>query len=444
MTGWRPTVALERALLMAGGLALSAIAMRRPDLIVLAAPFGVGTALALALRTRGRTPTAEMSVDPPALLESDPLTVRVRAVGAADVVSVALPGQWLRPRRRGRGDGSRRRGRGNQYSRGGLARATVLDTDRPAELTFDLEPVRWGRAPVGPVRVTAVTAYGLLRSAPLVVPLRTVLVWPLREAFVATDLVPRAEGVVGPHRSRRPGEGVEINGVRPFQPGDRLRRINWRVTMRRSAGQPYLGSGTTYVTSTLSDRDTDVVLCVDSWVDLGGSLDTAVRAATGVAEYYLRAGDRVGLIDLGQPMRRVRQGNGRAHLARILDVLLDVRDRPSRVDRQVPRALRELPAHALVVVLTPLLGDEVVGVIAALARSNRPVIAVDTLPEGFRPPPRGEWTDLAWRVSGLERESDIGRLAEVGVPVVPWRGARSLDDVLRDASQLVRLPRAVR
>src|SRR5262249_58725846 len=100
-----------------------------------------------------------------------------------------------------------------------------------AVLEFALEPVRWGRAPVGPVRVSAVTGFGLLRSRPTLLPVRSVLVWPLRTAFVATDLVPRAEGVVGPHRSRRPGDGVEINGVRPFQPGDRLRRINWRVSL---------------------------------------------------------------------------------------------------------------------------------------------------------------------------------------------------------------------
>lgn len=417
MSGWRPTVALERALVLAGGLALLGIALRRPDLVVLAAPFAAGTALALALRTRAAAPTARMTVDPPALLEGDLLTVRVEVTGEADTVTVALPARWLRPRH------------------GGLARATVLPPGEPAELLFELEPVRWGRAPVGPAQITAVTAYGLLRCVPLTLPLRSVLVWPLRESFVATDLVPRAGGVVGPHRSRRPGEGIEINGVRPYMPGDRLRRVNWRVTLR---------TGVAHVTTTLSDRDTDVVLCVDSWVDLGGSLDTAVRAATAIAEYYLRAGDRVGLIDLGQPLRRVRQGNGRAHLARILDVLLDVRDRPVSMDRQVPRALRELPAHALVVVLTPLLGEDVVGVVAALARSSRPVVAVDTLPVGFEPPPRGEWTQIAWRVSRLERDADIDRLAEVGVPVVPWRGAGSLDDVLRDASQLARLPRAVR
>lgn len=424
--GWRPAAALERALAVLGGLTVLAVVLRRPDLIVLAGPFALGTAVALAGRSR-RPPPAQLSVDPPALLESDQLTVEVSfdpgTDAAADAVAVTVPPGWFRPHQ------------------GRLAAACAVTTGVPVVLHFELDPVRWGRPPVGPITVGAVTAYGLLRAPVLTLPIRGVLVWPLREAFVATDLVPRAEGVVGPHRSRRPGEGVEVAGVRPFQPGDRLRRINWRVTLRASTGP----SGTAlHVTTTQSDRDTHVLLCVDSRVNLGGSLDTGVRAAAAVAEYYLRAGDRVGLVDLGQPTRQVRLGNGRAHLIRILDLLLDVRDRPSTPDTKLPRLLRDLPANSMIVTFTPLLGDASVGVVAGLARSGRPVIAVDTLPADFRPPPRGEWTDLAWRVTSLEREADLGGLAEVGVPIVRWQGAGSLDDVLRDASLLARLPRAVR
>jgi hypothetical protein len=69
---------------------------------------------------------------------------------------------------------------------------------------------------------------------------------------------------------------------------------------------------------------------------------------------------------------------------------------------------------------------------------------VDTLPDGAKPPRRSEWTDVAWRVWRLEREVDIGRLAELGVPVVTWSGAGSLDDVLRDVSRAASAPRALR
>ena len=75
--------------------------------------------------------------------------------------------------------------------------------------------------------------------------------------------------------------------VRPFRAGDRLRRINWPVSSR---------TGTLHVTATWSDRDTEVVLLLDTEHDLGisegvdgraSSLDIAVRAAAAIAEHYL-------------------------------------------------------------------------------------------------------------------------------------------------------------
>jgi uncharacterized protein (DUF58 family) len=249
--------------------------------------------------------------------------------------------------------------------------------------------------------------------------------------------------MVGLHRSRRPGEGTDIAGVRPFAVGDRLHRINWPVSMR---------AGELHVTSTLSDRDTDVVLVLDTQYDLGisegidgssSSLDTAVRAAASIAEHYLRHGDRVGLIDLGQAMRRVRPGAGRAHLVRLFDVLLDAR--PARTGGiTATMALGEVPPGALVLMLSPLVGDSALARAASLGRGGHSALVVDTLPDGAKPPRRSEWTDVAWRVWRLEREVDIGRLAELGVPVVTWSGAGSLDDVLRDVSRAASAPRALR
>src|SRR6185503_21129303 len=103
----------------------------------------------------------------------------------------------------------------------------------------------------------------------------------------------------------------------------------WRVTGR---------TGELHVTATYSDRDTEVLLMLDSTQDLGRApescLDVGVRAAAAIAEHYLRAGDRVGLIDLGNPQRRVPPRNGRSHLVRLLDVLMDARSH--RDQRGVP------------------------------------------------------------------------------------------------------------
>ena len=72
------------------------------------------------------------------------------------------------------------------------------------------------------------------------------------------------------------------------------------------------------------------------------------------------------------------------------------------------------------------------------------VLVVDTLPADAQPPRRSEWTPMAWRVWLLERNSTSRRLAELGVPVVPWRGAGSLDLVLQDISRAAAARKALR
>ena len=77
---------------------------------------------------------------------------------------------------------------------------------------------------------------------------RAVKIVPYRERFSVSDALPVTSGIVGTHRSRRPGEGTDLAGVRAFQVGDRLRRINWPVSLR---------TGTLHVTATATDLDAD-------------------------------------------------------------------------------------------------------------------------------------------------------------------------------------------
>jgi hypothetical protein len=53
------------------------------------------------------------------------------------------------------------------------------------------------------------------------------------------------------------------------------------------------------------------------------------------------------------------------------------------------------------------------------------------------------WRSIAQRLWVLERENTIGQLREHGVPVVPWGGTGSLDQVLRDVARLATGPRTV-
>jgi uncharacterized protein (DUF58 family) len=296
--------------------------------------------------------------------------------------------------------------------------------------------------------VHAVVSDGLLVSDPLIAPELWLKVYPVIEPFAADEAMPRAAGHVGWHRSRRPGEGGELAGVRPFTAGDRLRRIDWRVSLR---------SRQLHVVSTLSDRDAEVVLLLDVLHDAGRSggidgdvsvLDTTVRAAAGIAEHYLRRGDRVSMIEYGAPARRVRPGSGRRQYLTILEWLLEVTPTESEPSAAVfnPHLLSN---QALVIVLTPLLDPRSTQMLARLARAGRFVVAVDTLvsvelpgdrdPDGQASGP-AENAGRLWR---LERDNLVWQLREHGIPVVAWAGSGSLDQVLRDVTRMAATPKAV-
>jgi uncharacterized protein (DUF58 family) len=254
--------------------------------------------------------------------------------------------------------------------------------------------------------------------------------------------MPRAAGHVGGHRSRRPGQGGEIAGVRKFGPGDRLRRIDWRVSLR---------TRDLHVAATLSDRDAEVLLLLDVLGEAGASggvrgtasvLDTTVRAAAAIAEHYLKRGDRVSLQEYGSAARRLRPATGRRQYLTVLEWLLDIRadGEDQSVHEHLLGALH-VSSDALVVMLTPLVDPRSADLLAQLTQSGRFTVAVDTLPAGAAPPQRSAWTPLATRLWHIERENVLGRLREHGVPVVAWAGAGSLDLVLRDVARLASAPR---
>src|SRR5205085_6491080 len=108
------------------------------------------------------------------------------------------------------------------------------------------------------------------RVYPRVTPLRR-LPRPLRTQTSAGDDVSRALG-----------EGIEPGDIRPFAPGDVIRRVNWPASLRL---------GTLYVTEHHREHSADVVLMLDTLAEVGPAhattLDCGVRAAASLATAYL-------------------------------------------------------------------------------------------------------------------------------------------------------------
>ncbi|MER5333085.1 DUF58 domain-containing protein [Micromonospora sp. NPDC002717] len=447
-TGWVPTWALGRAVLLTGLLLIAGVLLGRVDLIVLAAPFAIGTAYALRRRPAA-LPQVWISADEGHLVEGGELTGTV-SVGNPDVLDYDVAvvrsrvSPWLRVERATIAGAVAASGAPSAVVPSVADRPFV--TAVPTEAAVDLElagtALRWGRHPVGPAGARVAAAQGLLVSRAVVTEPARVRVYPRTEPFDAVEAMPRAAGLVGAHHSRRPGEGGELAGVRVFAPGDRLRRIDWRVSLRARQ---------LHVAATLSDRDAEVVVLLDVLAEAGRSggvsgaasvLDTTVRAAAAIAEHYLHRGDRVSMLEYGPAARRLRPATGRRQYLTVLEWLLDVRAEASPhepYDQVFGPQL--LSADALVVVLTPLLDERSAQMLARLARSGRFVVAVDTLPADLAPPKDRGWAEVAYRLWRLDRDTMIGQLREHGVPVVRWAGAGSLDQVLRDVARLATAPR---
>jgi uncharacterized protein (DUF58 family) len=425
---WVPTQALGRAVLLTGLLLILGVALGRVDLVLLAAPFAIGTAVGLRRLPRA-APEVLIDADEAHIVEGGAVDAGL-SVGNPDVIDYdlvvvrTLTSPWL------------------ELQHADRPFAVTVPAGGFADIDLPGEAKRWGRHDVGPAAARVAACGGLLACRPVVTPARGVRVYPVTEPFVADEAMPAAAGLVGNHRSRRPGEGGELAGVRVFMPGDRLRRIDWRVSLRARS---------LHVAATLSDRDAEVLLLLDVLAEAGASggvkgqasvLDTTVRASAAIAEHYLHRGDRVSMLEYGSSARRLRPATGRRQYLTVLEWLLDVHaDQSDRTAYENVFGAHQVSSDALVVVLTPLIDPRSADMLARLTQSGRFTVAVDTLPPGVTPPQASPWTPLATRLWRIERDNVLGRLREHGVPVVAWAGAGSLDLVLRDVARLASGPR---
>lgn len=420
---WRVTAALARALAV-GILALGgAVVFRAPALVVLGLPFVAHAVLALLHRPSG-SPRVVSHLARTTLHEGQGTRshLTVTGEGIEHVTRAVVPSPYvaLRPRH-------------------GTTSALVSEGLPPVLVGAR----RWGRRPAGDERVALTSAWGGFRAGPDELHGRMLTVLPTPVEYDAAAGLPDPVGLVGAHRSRRTGDGTEFATTRPFHAGDRLRRVNWRVSLRTRE---------LHVDTTLTEDDTGLLLLVDGLADHGrsggvdgapSSLDLTVRAAAAVAGQHVRQGDRVSLRVVGAQAQQLRPGTGRRHLRRLLEVLARIspeepRHEPTRLDLGVT-------GGTIVIVLSPMLSPMMATAAAALVRRGLPVLVIDTLPTDLRPASTPGTSDeivgLAWRMRLLERDAVMARLAAIGTPVVAWRGPGTLDEVLRRLARQARLPR---
>ena len=402
---------------------LAALATRRPELVVVAAPFALAAAVGLLLVRPPRI-DAEVKLGAERLLEGDELDVRVTLV--ADVGAERVEVLLQLPRELALLDGVN------------PVELRLADGER-RELIYRVRCGRWGAFRVGRVYLRAHDWFGFFRHEGVLdrrVPLK---VYPSEEN-VRNLLRPLETQVfAGNHVARQKGEGIEFADLRPFVPGDRIRHVNWRASARR---------GELWINEHHAERNADVVILLDSFAEARrgdrSTLDPALRAAGTLAARYLRQKDRVGFVTFGGILNWLLPTTGAVQLYRIVDAILDTQIVLSYAWRDIATVPpRTLPPQALVLALTPLLDDRSETALLDLRGRGFDLVVIEISPLSLLPQPRGEVGELAERLWRLRREAMRGRFERAGIPVAVWGDESSLAAALEEVSAYRRRARAV-
>lgn len=417
-TAWSPNRVVASSL--GAGLVLLVLGALggRPDVAVLGAAPVLGAAWDLRRRPRGVLGLEAPAATAAALAATEVGVLRAQVVLSAPVGTTAVRLRVSRP------DGTRT--------------DAVLRAARRRVVPAMIPSVRTGSQELFSLDVRALGPGGATASPVQQLPGARVLVLPRARRLVDASRValpPRLRGHSGAHESRRPGDGGGLRDIHRFALGDSLRRVDWRVTARRSPDLTEL-----YVRRTHALAEALVTLVVDSRDDVGPdpltwngdrtvradlltSLDLAREATATLAQAYLGMGDRVSLDDLGSRRRPVPAGSGRRQLDRIVHrvaLLLPEGEPAAR-----PRA-PQVPAGALIYLMSTFLDPEAARTALLWRRAGHRVIGVDVLP-ALRLGRLGTNDRLALRIVTIERDDRLAELASGGVELMRWERAESSD-----------------
>jgi len=402
---------------------VAALALRRPELAIVVAPFALVLAVGTRLADDPHVEAAlELATDRTIEDTEVEATLTVRTGGAVDRLDLLLDLPS-----------------GVEVCNGAEARALHLRAGEEREIPVTVRCTRWGIYALGDLEVRARDSLRLvvweqrfagrnrLKAYPGPIELRRILAPVETQAFSGSEV------------ARVKGDGVEYADIRDFVPGDRVRSINWRASARRQ---------TLVVNERHPERNTDVVLFIDSFVDVHGgdrsTLEHAVRAGSALATRYIERRDRVGLIGFGGVLRWLHPGMGLTQRYRLIETMLETGVEPTYTWRDVNLIpARILPTKALVVGLTPLVDPRFIAAVSDLRARGFDVVVVEVDPIPLVNAGVTGIEKLSYRLWVLEREVQRARLQGLGIGIARW-GDLDLETALGEVRTFRRHARLAR
>jgi uncharacterized protein (DUF58 family) len=278
-------------------------------------------------------------------------------------------------------------------------------------------------------RVVDLATDGQLFILPSVLRLRRVAIQPRRTRIFSGN-IPAKQG----------GSGVEFFNVREYQPGDSPRWINWRATARHVQN--------IYTNEFEQERAADVGLILDGRqrTNMFGDrsiFEHSVMAAAAMADTFLNAGNRVGLLFYGRQVTWTAPGYGKIQSERILHELSKITpgDTLNFNELYVPRHL--FPSRSQLVVFSPLVQEDF-DILTALRLRGYHLLVISPDPVAFESAgmARTPVNEQASRIVHIQRALLLRRLRGSGIHVVNWDTSQPFEKIAkRELEQRLVLPR---
>ena len=248
---------------------------------------------------------------------------------------------------------------------------------------------------------------------------------------------PNTKGFTGPIPSRKSGTGMDFFGVRDYQQGDSLRRINWRMSARHVQDL--------FTNEFEQERIADVGLILDArqqYNYISGHrqiFESSVMATASLADVFLEDGHAVSLVTFGAGIARVFPGYGKVQRERILRALANARTGYNFALDNLGNLPARLLAPRTQLVYISSLSPEDIRPLLRFRAQGYDVLIIS--PDPLRFELAGEtgastpdWL-LAARFARLERDLLIKQLVRSAIRVIDW----DVDQPLSQAIEGVQL-----
>ena len=233
---------------------------------------------------------------------------------------------------------------------------------------------------LGPTRMTSGDVFGLFQSERVIEKQDYVIVYP-RILTLAELNLPSKEpfGDIRAHH-RLFEDPSRTMGARDFQPGDSFRHVHWPATVRRQQLQARVYEPTTTLTAVIC---LNVATFPRPWEGVLPELfERAIVVAASLAAHAVEHRYSVGLVSNGavprsdQPIR-VMPGRSPDQLTRILELLAAITGYVTMpMGRFLLRSSPALPWGATLVVVTPVVTEELLASILQLRLAGRHMVLV--------------------------------------------------------------------